>query len=101
MRRLSTMAMSVAFVLASGILMNPSTAFAKEALRTLTCAKNAKYQANCPSLALKDVSLVYILEMMGSHSLVEIHFGTSSLYTVLVPSTTGCSFSGMQDANVS
>jgi hypothetical protein len=103
MRIISIMTMSVAFVLAAGMQMTPSAAFAKEPLRILTCPSNGKCEVNCAPLAgsLMQVSLVYILEMAGGHSLIEVHYGGSSQSSILVPSDKGCLLMGLQDASVS
>jgi hypothetical protein len=103
MRRMRMTAMSVAFTLATGMQMTPSAAFAKEPLRILTCPNNGKCEVNCAPLVgpLTQVSLVYILEMAGGHSLIEVHYGGSSQNSILVPSDKGCLFMGLQDASVS
>ena len=100
MRRMSVTAMSVAFILAIGMQISPSVAFAKEPLRILTCPKKGGCKVGCVPGEFNKVSLVYILEMAGSHSLIEIHSFEDSISTVLAPSTASCLFSGMQDASV-
>lgn len=103
MRRMRMTAISVAFVLAAGMQMNPGAAFAKEPLRILTCPNGGKCEVNCAPLAspMTQVSLVYILEMTGGHSLIEVHYGGSGQNSMLVPSDKGCLFLGLQDASVS
>ncbi len=103
MCRMKMMAILVAIILAAGMQMAPGAAFAKEPLRILTCPNNGKCAVNCAPLAgpLTQVSLVYILEMAGGHSLIEIHYGGSGLSSMLVPSDKGCLFTGLQDASVS
>jgi hypothetical protein len=103
MRRMRMTKISVVFILAAGMQLNPGAAFAKEPLRILTCPNNGKCEVNCAPLAgpITQVSLVYILEMTGGHSLIEVHYGGSGQNSMLVPSDKGCLFMGLQDASVS